>query len=463
MDPIKRGVKNVFRNLVRSVAVILILSLAVGLSLVMLVARQGVDKKITSIKSSVGNTITIYPAGFSSFSSVNNALTTTQLNKVKSIPHITSLTESLSDRLTTIGSNFPNFGFGGNSPSSNNQTSLTSPVTINLSKRHFFIDGGGSLPTNFSPPISVVGTNNPNQVNGSTLTISSGKMINGDTDNSNALVSNTMATKNNLKVGSTFKAYNSTLTVAGIFKASTQATDNTIVVALPTLERLSGQSDAVTSAVATVDSSDNLSSTTSAVKQALGSNADIQNSQQQANATIQPLQGVETVAGASLIGALIAGSIIIFLVTLLLVRERRREIGVLKAIGASSLRVMVQFTAEATALTLMASVLGIIIGGLAAGPITSTLVSNAGNSSNSVNIAQGGAFVRHIGGGGPNFVRGHGFGGALRANFLNVHAAVGWSIILYGLAAAVVIALIGSSLASFIIAKVRPAEVLRTE
>jgi putative ABC transport system permease protein len=45
----------------------------------------------------------------------------------------------------------------------------------------------------------------------------------------------------------------------------------------------------------------------------------------------------------------------------------------------------------------------------------------------------------------------------------NIHAAVGWNIILYGLAAAVAIALIGSALSSYLIAKVRPAEVMRTE
>jgi putative ABC transport system permease protein len=58
--------------------------------------------------------------------------------------------------------------------------------------------------------------------------------------------------------------------------------------------------------------------------------------------------------------------------------------------------------------------------------------------------------------------RGRGVG-AIRANITNIHAAVGWSIILYGLAAAVAIALIGSALASYLIAKVRPAEVMRTE
>jgi putative ABC transport system permease protein len=60
-------------------------------------------------------------------------------------------------------------------------------------------------------------------------------------------------------------------------------------------------------------------------------------------------------------------------------------------------------------------------------------------------------------------VRRLGSGGGLRNNLSSIHAAVGWSIILYGLAAAVIIAVVGSALASFLIAKVRPAEVMRAE
>jgi ABC-type antimicrobial peptide transport system permease subunit len=40
---------------------------------------------------------------------------------------------------------------------------------------------------------------------------------------------------------------------------------------------------------------------------------------------------------------------------------------------------------------------------------------------------------------------------------------VGWDVILYGLGAAVLIAIIGSGIASLFIAKIRPAEVMRVE
>src|ERR1700676_2874602 len=125
MNVVSRGIRNAFRNLVRTFSIVIILGLSMGLALAMLVAHQAVGQKINSVKSSVGNTITIAPAGFSGFSQVNNSLTTSQLTKVSALAHVTNVTETLTGRLTTIGSSQPSSGFGdqsNNSSSSNNQT-----------------------------------------------------------------------------------------------------------------------------------------------------------------------------------------------------------------------------------------------------------------------------------------------------------------------------------------------------
>src|SRR5476651_1078772 len=110
MNVLTRGVRNAFRNQIRTFSIVVILGLSIGLSLAMLVAHQAVGQKISDVKSSVGNTITIAPAGFSGFSQVNNSLTTAQMDKVKTLSHVATLTETLTDRLTTIGSTQPSFG-----------------------------------------------------------------------------------------------------------------------------------------------------------------------------------------------------------------------------------------------------------------------------------------------------------------------------------------------------------------
>ena len=118
MNPVSRGIRNAFRNVVRTSSIVVILGLSIGLSLTMLVAQRAVESKIASVKSSIGNTITISPAGYTPGSQANNALTSSELSKVSSIAHVTAVTETLSDRLSTTGSSTPSFGgFGGNASS----------------------------------------------------------------------------------------------------------------------------------------------------------------------------------------------------------------------------------------------------------------------------------------------------------------------------------------------------------
>ncbi len=480
MNLITRGIRNAFRNGVRTLSIIVILGLSIGLSLTMLVAHKAVDNKIADIKRSVGNNITIAPAGFSGFSSVNNALTSDQLKKVKSIAHVTNLTETLSDHLTTIGSAQPGggpFGKGGDNTgdNSNNQTSLTSPVKLNSNGDgsfgsgggdgpRLFISGGGGggLPANFSPPIEILGTTDPSHVSGSTATLKSGKLLDGSKDSSDALISTAMATKNNLKVGSTFTAYGATLTIAGIFDTGTQSGNNTIVVSLPALQRLSAQAGSVTDATATVDSLDHLAGATSAIKTALGSSADVQNSQAEADNTVKPLDSVRTVSLFSLIGAVVAGAVIILLVMIMVVRERKREIGVVKAIGGSNIRIMAEFMVEALTLTILGAIIGLLIGVIGGQPVTKLLVNNSTSSSTNSDTPGGKTLA-----GGGELPKG-GFGQRFRSNTAvkgldNINTQIGWGILLDGFGAAVLIAALGSALASGMISKVRPSEVLRSE
>jgi len=285
---------------------------------------------------------------------------------------------------------------------------------------------------------------NPSNIYASSITITSGNAIDGSKDTNDAMVSKAIAQKNNLRVSSTFTAYNKTLTVSAIFNSDTQDGNQTIIVSLPTEQRLTGKTDAITSATATVDSLENLSSTVTAISNALYSLADVTSDVGQANAALQPLDSVKNISLYSLIGAVAAGTVIILLTMVMIVRERKREIGVFKAIGFSNIRIMFQFMAEALTLTLLGMVIGVLVGVLGGNPVTTTLVNNSINSINS-----GGSTGK---GGAPGF-----------STIQNIHAQIGWSVILYGLAAAVIIALVGSALASFFISKVRPAEVLRSE
>jgi len=475
MNPVSRGIRNAFRNTIRTGSIVLILGLSIGLSLTMLVAQKAVDNKIKNVKSSIGNTIDISPAGFNPGSQANNALTISAIDGVKSVAHVSGVTETLNDRQSTTGASTPSFGrFGGGDDSSNSTTtSLSSPVTLNTSGPGRFFAGGNagdSTATAFSLPVTFLGTTDPSSVSGSNLSLSKGSTISGSADTNNALISDTMASKNNLSVGSTFSAYNATLTVGGIFTASNQGVQNTVVLSLPALQRLSGQPGAVTSAVATVDSLDNLSAATSAIKTKLGGSADVTSAQEQADNTVKPLNSVRTVATFSLIGAVIAGAVIILLVVITVVRERKREIGVVKAIGGSNLRIIGEFMIESLTLAVLGAVVGLIIGVIGGQPVTKMLVDNSANTTQSTQFqAPGGRMFATQGGDTiQRPARMEGFGQRFRANgtvksISNIKAQIGWGILLDGFGAAVVIAMLGSALSAGMISRVRPSTVMRAD
>ena len=79
MNSISRGIRNAFRNGIRTFSIVSILGLSIGLSLAMLIAHQAVGQKIRTVKASVGNTVSISPAGARGFEGGGNALTAAQL------------------------------------------------------------------------------------------------------------------------------------------------------------------------------------------------------------------------------------------------------------------------------------------------------------------------------------------------------------------------------------------------
>lgn len=446
MNVITRGARNTFRNGVRTLSIVVILSLSTGMSLVMLIANQAVTDKISSVKQSIGNTVTIRPAGFSAASTANNGLSTDQLATVSHIAHVTKVAESLPGNMTTIGSSQAGDDANARQQSggSSGQTSLVSPIKLGESGG-VMLNDTKNLPKNFSPPVTILGTTNPTGTIGdinAAVTVTKGDPVDGTKDTNDAMISEAMAAKNDLHVGSTFTAYGKTLTVRALFTTGTQAGDNFVIVSLPTMQHLSGNSNAVANAVVTVDSVNDIDSVTAAIKKKLGDNADVTNSKQTVQDAIAPLQSIQSVALYSLIGSVIASGVIILLTMIMIVRERKREIGILKAIGFSNVRVMAQFVCEALAFALLGALGGLGLGLVAGSPVTKALVdSNTGPHSSGGHITFN------------NTVQG----------IADVQAHIGWTIILYGMGIAVLIAFVGSALASYFIAKVRPAVVLRSE
>ncbi len=454
MNVVTLGMRNAFRNRTRTMAIIAILGLSIGLSLLMLISYQAVQQKITDTKGSIGNTVTIRPAGNTGMIGQNSStLSADKLDDVKDINHVKDDVNILTDSLSTEGS-ATMMGASSDSP----KTSLKSPVELKKSTDSngvtTYSGGGlmvaGGLPENFSPPMNMSGSSSPTNENtvpgGSSLKVTNGKAIDGTKDSNDAMLSGAMAKKNGLKVGDTFTAYDVTFTVKALFKAETESANNTIIVSLPTQQRLSNRAGQVSTAIATINSLDNLKSATDAIKTKLGDSADVTSALEQADKALTPLASVKKVALFSLFGSVVAGGVVILMMMVMIVRERRREIGILKAIGASNPRIILQFMTEALTLTFIGAVIGLLIGIIGGHPVTASLVDSSVSSSTS---SAGGLPPR------PSAID--------IGDLKDIQAQIGFSVILFGLGGALFIAMLGSSFAGWLIAKVRPSEVMRQD
>ncbi len=459
MNAVTRGVKNTFRNSIRTVGIIAILTVAIALSISMLVARDAVNTKISSVRATTGNTISVSPAGFFGFSGGGTALTTAEIDKISSIAHVTSVRSAFTQRLTST------------------DTSLTAPTPSGTLGNQFgggFGGGGGGGGFGgggtFTPPVRVVGTNSPGTAlvgganGGGTEKLTAGTAFAANSSADVAVIGTNLASTNSLQVGSSFTAWGKTITVVGIYSAQSTFADSEVLMPLATVQTLSGNPHSVDSATVYVDSVDNVSAVQTQIKAQLGTAADVTNVQQQAEEQLAPLNSVKTITTYTLIGTVIGAGIILLLSMLMIVRERRREIGVLKALGAPNASVIRQFIAEATTFTVLGSLFGFIAGILLANPITTTLVNNSSNAATTGGGRfgfGGGSFGGGGGGGGGGFHFGgfRSFGNALTS----VHTSVGWSTLAFAFVIALLLAVIGSSVAVATIARVRPAEVLRSE
>ena len=455
MSTVARGTKNAFRNAIRTASIVLILAISFSLALVMLLSVQAVNKRTALVSKSVGTTITITPAGSQGFSGGGNPLTTADVVKISSTKNVVSVVSSVSDRLSNTASSnsFP----GGSS--SGGTTTLKSSINPGSLGRRF---GGGNsgtgvtVPSNFSLPVQVTGSSQPlsaTVLGANSVTLTAGTSIDGSSTAMVADVGKALATKNKLRVGSTFTAYKQTITVVGIFDAKNVFVNGGFVVPLHTLQKLSGIKG-VTTIIAKVNTIDNLSSTATQIQGKLGTSVASVTTGQTNNATIiASLNSIKTISLYSLVGALVAGAIILFLSMLMIVRERRREIGILKAFGSSNGGVVRLFVAEAMTLTGMGALAGVILGVLLSNPVLKVLVNNSSTTSSPGGF--GGGPPRGVGIGSPI-----GFG---RSTLSSLHAAIGVNVLVFGILAAIIIAFVGSAIPSYMIAKVRPAEVLRGE
>ena len=458
MNVVSRGIKNAFRSPLRSGVIILMLAISIGLILSMLVARSSVNIKINEVKATAGTNITISPAGVMGFAGGGDALTSTQLTSIINTDHIVSTTATLSDQMSTSDTNLIASLELGNFGARQQRFENTSTSTIVSDETDTNTELTRPAPT---PRTTVTGTTDPNSIStdGNDLKLTNGVTIDGKSSDLIALIGSDLATKNSLVTDSTFTAYGKTITIKGIFNTGNKFQDSGVIMPLATVQTLTDQAGAISSVIANVDSSENVSTTVTSLESTLGDKVDIVSQAEQAATSVSSLEGISSLTLAGVVGATIAGAVIVLLAMIMVVRERRHEIGVIKAIGGTNKKVIGQFITEALTLTVIGSIVGLGLGILVSGPMTNSLVSNSQNSNNDSSFST--TRSREQGGSPVNMMRGS--LNQIGTNLTQVTSSLTPEVFVIAVGITFIIAIFGSAVPAWFIARIRPAEVLRAE
>ncbi|WP_426998539.1 ABC transporter permease [Pseudarthrobacter sp. N5] len=485
MSVLARSVGNAFRNKVRTAAVVAVLAVAIGLALAMLVANQAVAAKVQELNASVGTVLTVNPAGGQGFEGGGEPLTSVQAATAAAVPNVSGVVGTKALRLrnateaaaqTAAGQTGAQGRGGQGGSGGQSATTLTTSLTAavdagTLGNRNQSDTGTGATGTTtrpaltFSVPITATGIGAEVDSTGKALELTKGTGL-GDYNaaSTNALLGTTLAEKNSLTVGSTFIIKDQTFTVAGLFDAGTAFGNNALYLTLPAAQTLAALPDELSTMIVTVNSMENVDSSKTALQAALGTDkADVTQGQRNLETAVSSLGSVKNISFIAFVAALGTAGLIILLIMVMLVRERRREIGVLKAIGAPNRTIGLQFVLEALVLVAMGSVVGAAVASFASGSIASALISSSSTSSTAAGTAaQRGPGLAGAAGGGAGLPGGSPFGGASQL-LTSVTASASPGVIAAGIAAVFGVAIIGALVPALLTARIRPIEVLRGE
>ncbi|MDC2815839.1 ABC transporter permease [Leuconostoc suionicum] len=260
--------------------------------------------------------------------------------------------------------------------------------------------------------------------------ITSGRGITAaDKNTNNVVIESELATSNSLKVGSTIKVKTTdddsktyTLNVVGIYKAKTSTSSqggpnmsdpsNTIYTSYTFAGTVNGDTTSVTSVVYTLTDSSKEKAFTKQAKKLISSSFSLTSSSETYALLMKPMKNVQSFANKIVWIVGIAGTIILALITVLMIRERRHEIGVLMALGESKFKIVLQLFSELFAVLVLSLVIAGVAGNFVGNAVGKQLVSQQTTATQSTSTGAGfGGGGQQPGGGGGTAPSGAGRSG----------------------------------------------------
>ena len=451
MRTLRRSLLNIIRSPSRSVVVLVILAVSLGLALIMFEVHAATTSQLGKISGNVGNTITVRPAGSPGFGGGGGGgdgtpLPQAQVDQLSSLPHISMVQETVSTSYTgselVSGISFSSSGsfFGNATP-----VEIPNGSAVGGTTRFGAITVMGVSPTGAAPTLT----------GGGTMTMESGVYFTADDANADvAVVGQTLATANNLSVGSEITIGTDQVQVIGIYTSGQQFGDNMLLMPIKAVQRLYSI-DGATTVTVTADSAKDVNIVATELRGIWDSTvADVVTAQQEFANISGSITSANSTSQTGMLISFVVAAVVVLASVVLVIRQRIREIGIMKAIGASNGQIGFQFGLETTVITVAATVFGIILS-LLFGQQIANLFTGTGSTPT---VTGAGGFA-----GRGTAVFGGGGGRIFAGSIGGIHVAVSPEVILIAFGTAIILAIIASVIPVWYIARVRPAEVLRNE
>lgn len=413
MRTIFRAIRNIYRNPARTIMVVAVLGLSIGIFITMQQTATIVSSTSKTLKENVQTLIEVRAAGATGMGVGVQPLPEDAAEKINDIPNVTGLEKYLYVRQV------------------DNSRKYTTSVIAGI-----------------SPITSVLRVNSHGEVG--TPKILKGRGFQESDEGKNVAIAGTIfAQEKNLDVGSSFELANTPLTIIGVFDAGFIFGNNQIFVPLPVAQSFASSflengkayipdKNRLSQIYVVVNSVDNVAQVEKALRETL-EDVDVLSGQKNVLLASEALSKIQKESSyGAYFTALIAALIIVF--TMILVgRERTKEIGILKAIGASNSKVAKQFIVEVSAIAFLGSIFGIIMFALFA-PFFATSFLGLSTSLT-------------------------GFAGPMSSQTTAdiVRFSISMKVILWGIFLALFLAILGSIYPVYRAVKLKPAEALRYE
>jgi len=227
-------------------------------------------------------------------------------------------------------------------------------------------------------------------------TITDGE-VSSDFSSNSCVISEELATLNNLKVGDTITIVDPndtsltyTLTITGIYTENTEASSNMSSMFTNSANKIITNVNFIKSMVeadskleATItptyilkDESVIESFTNEVSEKGLNEYYEVTTNVNDLNEATESVKNVKTFATTFLIITLIIGGVVLAVINMINIRERKYEIGVLRTIGMKKAKLSIQFMFELLIVSFVSLIFGAIVGSFASVPVANKLLAN---------------------------------------------------------------------------------------